>query len=444
MLATTELPNINKRLITNNQYKETDMRTMQKISSLTNFNDYDYYLMACALCNYDLPEKKDLIDLRMSLFKKIKDADITTFKHKESDYNISKISLKTVCKNTGNVNKYGLYEYEINSKNTSLIQDLWSYKDKNCLKYVDSKTYDDKIIISIRKEQLENFMKMLDILIIGYDKNDLLNKVTYKNSSTNSLIDLSKLSLPFEPYDYQIEDANKIIKMKRALLGHEMGCISGDALVTINDNSNIQTIKLSDLFIKYQSNNTIMIESYNNGDSIVFMPIKNVLYKGKKSVVHLNMSINSVKCTYDHEILTDHGWIAAENLSIGDIIISKDKNNNITKEQLISINKLSIEEDVYDVVINDLNIHNFIPNNIVVHNCGKTFISILIGGSIGTNKEVLHDSTDELDYDDIVITDKGPLPIGKIVEENIDCKVKAYKNGKVEYVNILSKNRIED
>ena len=233
---------INKKMIAEKKYKEKDLRAMEKISMLKELNEYDEYLIICTLCNYDIPEKKEMMDLRMKYFLKIGKDDPSKYKHKEEDYIIDREKLSIHCKNTGNINKFGLYEYEINSVSKDLINTLWDYKNKDCLKYVDSKTYSDKIIISIKKDQFDNYIKMLDKLAIGYDLNDLKKGMFYSNKSDNKLIDLSKLTLPFELYPYQIEDANKIITMKRALLGQEMGC--GKTVISILIGESIDTPKL--------------------------------------------------------------------------------------------------------------------------------------------------------------------------------------------------------
>ena len=235
-----DLDAINKRMISDNTYKDSDMGLMQKIDTLTNKNDYDYYLIVCALCNYNIPEKKELFNTRLELFNKVKDHNIDEYKHDENDYNT--VDLKIKCTNTGNVNKYGLYEFAINSTSKGLISTLWEHKGKDCLKYVDSKTYDDKIIVSISKNQFDNFIKLLDELIIGYDIENLKTGLFYSNESGNTLIDINTLKLPFEPYPYQIEDANKLIKMKRALLGHEMGC--GKTFISILIGESIDMPKL--------------------------------------------------------------------------------------------------------------------------------------------------------------------------------------------------------
>lgn len=420
----------NKEMLLANKYNTKDTMQLSRIASLINPNDYDLYLIACALCNYDIPEKAEARDLRMQLFIKTNGSK-ENYEHKESDY--GKLETKLKCTNTGKTNKYGLYEYEININDRDLVSDLWEYKTKDCLKYVDSKTYADKLIVSISKTQLSNFKNMLDTLGISYDAKNMEEGIIFTNKCDNKLIDINTLNLPFTPYDFQIEDAEKILKTKRALLGHEMGCISGDAIVKIKvDDSNITSITLADLYNKQPKN--AKIESYED-NKFKFIPINAILDKGKKQVLKIITTNTNIKCTYDHEILTTTGWVPASKLNIGNIIIS----NTNKIEQIINIEYLDEEINVYDVAVDSFITSNFVANGLVVHNCGKTFISILVGTSIGENTKITYDTLDNLNYDDIVITDKGPLPIGKIVEENIDCKVQVTKNGKTKFVNILDR-----
>lgn len=212
----------NEEMLDAKVYKLSDERTMLKIASLDNPNDYDLYLVACCLCNYPIDEKAEARELRMQYFRATNGGSIIGFEHPVTDYKKTVTSVE--CKNTGRVNKFGLYEYEVNINDKNLVSDLWDAKNKNCLKYVDSKTDPEKLVISISRDQLDNFTKLLDRLMIKYDLDDIEAGLFYLNKSENSLVDLSKLSLPFTPYDFQIEDATKIIKKKRVLLGHEMGC----------------------------------------------------------------------------------------------------------------------------------------------------------------------------------------------------------------------------
>ena len=232
----------NKEMIKSKQYNIVDNRQMLKISGLKTVNDYDKYLIACCLCNYptETPEEKvELRDLRMKYFTST-GGSIIGYEHTEDDYD--KVVTDIRCINTGNINKYGLYEYEININDRSLVSDLWEHKAKECLKYVDSRTYSDKLIVSISKYQLTNFKEMLDKLLIDYTEEDIDKGLVYKNKSNNSLVDISTLDLPFTPYDYQLEDAKKIVQTKRALLGHDMGC--GKTLISILVGESINTPKL--------------------------------------------------------------------------------------------------------------------------------------------------------------------------------------------------------
>lgn len=230
----------NKEMLANKSYKLADERTMLKINSLSNPNDYDLYLIACCLCNYPIDEKSEARELRMKYFKATNNGQLDGFEHPVTDYKKTVTSIK--CVNTGNVNKFGLYEYEININDKDLVSDFWVFKAKNCLKYVDSKTYDDKIIVSISRDQLANFTELLDKYMIAYDQDDIESGLFYKNKSNNKLIDVSKLSLPFTPYPYQIEDAEKIVKKKRLLLGHDMG--AGKTLISILVGTSINIPKL--------------------------------------------------------------------------------------------------------------------------------------------------------------------------------------------------------
>ena len=229
----------NKEMLNNKAYKLSDERDMLKISTLINPNDYDKYLIACCLCNYPIEEKAEVRELRMKYFLATNNGKIDGFEHPVTDY--KKVVTDVYCKNTGNINKYGLYEYEINVNDKNLVSDLWNYKGKNCLKYVDSKTYKDKLIISISRNQLDNFTKLLDKFMIGYDIDDISSNLFYKNKSTNSLMDISKIT-SLTPYPYQIEDAEKIVKKKRVLISHEMGC--GKTLISIMVGESVNTAKL--------------------------------------------------------------------------------------------------------------------------------------------------------------------------------------------------------
>lgn len=123
---------------------------------------------------------------------------------------------------TGEQNQYGFDIYKLDMNNYNFNQKLWSLKDKG-LKYVDAKSSKDEITISTNERMLPRLLEFLKSENVDVSGAENVQKVD-KNKSDNKLIDVSKLNLPFKPFDFQIEDAQKIVGMKKALLGHDMGC----------------------------------------------------------------------------------------------------------------------------------------------------------------------------------------------------------------------------
>ena len=222
----------NKEMLDKRLYNVADTRQLSRIAGLKNPNDYDLYLIVCALCNYDLPEKLELYDIRMQYYLKIKDVDPEQFAHKDSDY--TRVDCGIHCRNTGAINsKYGHYIFAINSKDKQLINDLWAHHAKDCLKYVDDKSDPEDTLISVSREQFPAFLQMLDKMNIYYNKKNMEKNLVFSNNARNTLIDINQLDLPdwMTPKDYQIEDAQYILKHKRMLLGHQMGV--GKSLISI-------------------------------------------------------------------------------------------------------------------------------------------------------------------------------------------------------------------
>lgn len=242
ILTKNELENLNNNML--DLYNYQDKLNMSKLMSLKSFNDYDYYLIVCALCNYTHIEylekiKNKLFSTRLYYFNLTNNNK--DYSHSYNDYNYdTPITKLYYCKNLFRTNKYNLYEYEINTTDKNLISNLWKWKTKDCCKYISQEK--DKIIVSMGKYQLDGFIDMLDNLGIDYDIDDITKGLIHNNISKNKLVDYKQYDLPFEPYSFQIEDAHQIVKMKRALLGQEMGC--GKTFISILIGESIHTPKL--------------------------------------------------------------------------------------------------------------------------------------------------------------------------------------------------------
>lgn len=162
------------------------------------------------------------------------------------------------------------------------------------------------------------------------------------------------------------------------LLADEPGCISGDAKIIIKEPRCLpREIKLRDAFLLWKSGAKFQVKSADKR-MFAFMPILDILDKGIRQTTKIVWDGGYLVCTPDHEIHTPLGWIRAENLSPGKNIYTDMGSNVETPEKITDIVHNN-EEHVYDIMIDDLVVHNFVANNVVVHNCGKTLEIMNVG-----------------------------------------------------------------
>ena len=331
-------------------------------------------------------------------------------------------------------NEYGCCLYTITPSDGALKEKLWAKKG-DCVSYVADKG--DHLLISVRERDVTRFQNYCREL--GIDCSDIYKAIErkkleeeQKNKSGNHLIDTDKLDLPFKPYDFQIQDAKEIVSKKKALIGHDMGCVSGKSKVRIKEQNKTATreVYVQNLFRLIQKDPAIQIKCLVNG-RFAFMPIKAVIDKGVRETIRISTEHSSIECTPDHEFFTENGWIEAEKLKVGDNLFSNGteetcaecgSDKNLITYLYADINKSSLPQfnsdidfvirngkkvffvpqktkitaicpsetqQVYDIAIDDAEIHNFVCNGIVVHNCGKTFISTLVGLSLDMPKVVV-------------------------------------------------------
>ena len=132
----------------------------------------------------------------------------------------------------GEVNEYGHDAYIMTSKSPALIDALWKQKDI-AVKYVDARRFQDKIVVYTTKMLLPALMRFCqeNKIEIHTSRYPLDKAPDATEKETPQVIDVDALDLPITPYPFQVEDANKLLDMKRALLGHDMGC--GKTIITI-------------------------------------------------------------------------------------------------------------------------------------------------------------------------------------------------------------------
>lgn len=98
--------------------------------------------------------------------------------------------------------------------------------------------------------------------------------------------------------------------------------------------------------------------------------------KENTEVLKVNLDFSFITCTPDHRIFTtNRGYVEAKDLIVGDKVatfkfVNFKRNENALCEQIVrSVIKLDEKEDVYDIEVPET--HNFVANEIVVHNCAE-------------------------------------------------------------------------
>ena len=137
-------------------------------------------------------------------------------------------------------------------------------------------------------------------------------------------------------------------------------CFAGDTLVTLSDQTQkrIDSLNIGDKVMSMNLSTNQFIES----NVIAFID------QGIKDVYKLTFDHGTViKCTSDHKFWSLNRWIEAK-----DIQLNKDKfvkyiDGTNTNVKLISYEYLG-KENVYDIGVDHLD-HTFLAENILVHNC---------------------------------------------------------------------------
>ena len=156
-----------------------------------------------------------------------------------------------------------------------------------------------------------------------------------------------------------------------AVSGSE-GCLSGDTIIDVKTNGNSsRSIKdLSNAWKRYGGKFSLYVKSYN-GTEIIWQKVKNVWCTGKKATYELiTESGRKIRATGTHKFLTLKGWIPLDDLNKGTKILVNDKDYIPHYEKISSIFLKTIEK-VYDIECEEP-YHNFVANNIIVHNSGKS------------------------------------------------------------------------
>ena len=152
-------------------------------------------------------------------------------------------------------------------------------------------------------------------------------------------------------------------------------CLTGDTIISTAFGEKLSLKEIVNKFNKGEQVSVLSIDIDNFPHQIIEEVITNAVLT-KKNAEILKISVEGdkyIKVTPDHKIyILEKGWVEAKDLSDSDYVLEISDN----QECLIAKKVLKIEkaenEDVYDITTS-IN-HNFLANNILVHNCGEIFM----------------------------------------------------------------------
>ncbi|MTJ31263.1 replicative DNA helicase [Aphanizomenon sp. UHCC 0183] len=188
------------------------------------------------------------------------------------------------------------------------------------------------------------------------------NRVQELSRITRSLKGLAReLSVPIIALS-QLSRGVEARTNKRPMLSdlRESGCLAGDSLVTLADTGLQVPIKelvgKSDFAVWGLNENTMKLER---------AIVSNAFSTGIKPVFTLTTRLGrEIRATGNHKFLTINGWKRLDELNLQQQLIAL-ANSDTYWDEVISI-ELDGEEEVFDLTVDKL--HNFIANNIIVHN----------------------------------------------------------------------------
>lgn len=168
-------------------------------------------------------------------------------------------------------------------------------------------------------------------------------------------------------YEFKEEDDIYLI------LGRN-GCLAGQTLIDVFIDGMPQKVSIKYLYETKDTNKTIYVRSFKEVEGgIRLNDALDFVYSGKKLVYNLVLENGlTLTATKNHKILTRKGYIPLFNLSNYDEVMCDEapKDGVPTYSFVKSVSQLDVV-DTYDIQCK-APYHNFVANDIVVHNSGKT------------------------------------------------------------------------
>lgn len=206
----------------------------------------------------------------------------------------------------------------------------------------------------------------------GAIKEDSAEKLVRKliESGHEAMLEHSQLSVRFT-VDRGI--SHEIVRHREASFAQESTryCVGGNTLLT-TDNKAMEKVKVKTLYENPEMAKDFMILQCDSGDAFKekYGRIKGIFkIEEPKHCVQIFTESRMLVCTADHEVMLDSGaYKKAGLLTPGDWVMTSCENGQTTEEEVRRIRNISEPQTVYDLEMEG-DIHNFIADGIVVHNC---------------------------------------------------------------------------
>ena len=192
------------------------------------------------------------------------------------------------------------------------------------------------------------------------------------------------------PYKHQKDGLWYLRNFDGAALFADCGCISGTSEIRVYRGRGSCNLTLENAYSKFHNSWDRSVNTYVQGyieseDILGPNKVNNIKQSGVKKVYRLLLANGDfVDGTDDHKIMTTCGWVQlGELMENHDYVmvdaVPKKKDCTVKAERpgfskVVSVNYLG-EHMTYDIVCADPN-RNFVTNNIVVHNSGKTAMTL--------------------------------------------------------------------
>jgi len=165
-------------------------------------------------------------------------------------------------------------------------------------------------------------------------------------------------------------------------------CLSGDTQIKVSrgKSTSVKAYSIKDLFRRFHKDAAMLtrVKSVKDDNILGLNLVTGVVYSGVKKTYTVTTSKgNALRATMQHKFLTPHGYVALSALKVGDVVMCEQKESQEVpgrkSHTVVGIAITGIdyygEEDTYDICCN-YPYNNFVAHDFVVHNSGKTFLTL--------------------------------------------------------------------